>query len=192
MDEAEEYHRRAYEAHLANPSDPTLLERERHNLAFTYIEMARRLAHTGAIDDAIRRARQATALSEKTAAGEDRVVHFALLGNLLRRKGEDAARTGQWQDAINLYREAIAVHESAALDSPLLTDDYERLARIQRESGDLDGSLATLNHADALRDDLRMRPPQSLMMQRPQPLTAAFRRVAARLRVLFRRGGDRT
>jgi tetratricopeptide (TPR) repeat protein len=168
MDQAEEYHRRAYECHLEHgSSDPALVARDRHNLAFTYAKLVTREVSSGDLEAAVRHARQAVGLFHADELRTEARAYCLMLGNVERRQGDAAAKANRTSEAIAHYREAMTIHEQAGAASEVLALDYSRLAQVQRSVGLLNEALLTLQRLDELLEEVgRRRVPLSMFKMR--------------------------
>lgn len=187
MREAEKYHRRAYELRRECGSSETLIARDRHNLAFTYAKLASRNAVSGELDMAIRSARQAVALYDEQDFTSDGRSYIVMLGNLLRRNGDVAVRADRPVEAIELYREALAVHEQAGINAELLVAGYDRLAHLERDLGLLDQSLLTMQRSDALAERVMHKSAPLVLMKKRKPIATRLTQARAWLRSVFTR-----
>lgn len=166
MDEAEEYHRRAYELHVSKGSDKGLVARERHNLAFVYATIASRRFRVKELDTAIESVRRATDLYDGPDLAEQGSLYFLMLGNLLRRKGDEAKAQLDFDGALVHYEEALQYHETAKAHEQLRLQCADRLSGVNRELGRIDQALDTMQKSDELRETLSKRPPVPLFMWR--------------------------
>jgi len=186
MDQAEEYHRRAYELHVSKGSEEGLLARERHNLAFTYAKMAWRRLRSKELDKAIESVRHAAALYDEPALVAQGRLYFLMLGNLLRRKGDQIRAQLNFEGALGYYQEAFHYHERAEADELLVLQDSNRLSEVNRELGRIDQALETMEKSDELLEALSKRPPMPLAMFKKRGRFAlTLRRVIQRVSALF-------
>ncbi|MBC8264102.1 MAG: tetratricopeptide repeat protein [Anaerolineales bacterium] len=186
MVEAEEYHRRAYELHVSKGSEEGLVARERHNLAFAYGKIASQCLRAEELDKAIESVRQAAALYDEPALVKHGSLYFLMLGNLLRRKGDQVRAQLDLEAALGLYQEALHYHETAKAHELLALQDSDRLSEVNRELGRIDQALETMQKSDELLETLSKRPPMSLTMWKKRGRFAlALRRVVQRLLALF-------
>jgi tetratricopeptide (TPR) repeat protein len=169
LDLAEQYHGDAYRLHAENQHDsPSFVGQSLINLVFTYEAQAASYADQSDLNMAVAYARKAVELSFKSEDDQQVRIANAMLATLSSQKGSEAFAAGRLEESVSSYDEAAHLHSKvgAAL---LEIDDYDGLARAQRELGRVDDYVETLRLIEELKDRARYSSGTSLSVHQIPP-----------------------
>jgi tetratricopeptide (TPR) repeat protein len=151
---AEEFHRRAYELHLNNPSDPNLTKRERENLVFVYKKISALNFKNADYRNAINHEKLCVEIYERAGDIDNLKFHYLRIGNLFRRLGRSEKLSTNFELVLKTYQEALNYHQKADANPLICLEDLKLISEIYRNLGRIEGSIAAMQKIEVISSKL--------------------------------------